>query len=293
MHNCDVTLDKVIEIGDRLLPINTQGEGKGCHTDMLRRIDAQLMAMLTHHSKVLVVRVDIHLQQDATPSDNAVISHYIRKMRKWAQKKYKVKRLGFAWCRELCKSKKIHYHVFVMIDGNVTQDHRTITAKSMRLAKSYQHLGYDYVPEYLDDCFHMVEVGDKIAYNTVFRHMSYLAKERTKDKKHLAKRGKNYSTSRISNSPKRDVSEVFDSADNNITTYFDKPQRKPPKQPPTDNNGLTSTDDYLKKIADKKMHEQRLAESKQRTIEVNNLLDSMCRQDLSQGQDTSKLNIEF
>lgn len=244
MQDCDVTLDKVIELGGKLLPINTQGEGKGCHTEMLRRIDAQLMAMLTHHNKVLVVRVDIHLQQDYRPTDNAVMSHYIRKMRKWAQKKYKVSRLGFAWCRELCKSKKIHYHVFVMIDGDKTQDHRTITAKSVRLAKSYQHLGYDYAPEHLNDCFHMVERGDKVAYNTAFRHMSYLAKERTKDTKHLAKRSKNYSTSRISNSPKRDASEIFSADDKAITTYFDKPQRKPPKT----EKGFTSADDYLARI---------------------------------------------
>ena len=245
MQDCDVTLEKVIELGGKLLPINTQGEGKGCHIEMLRRIDDQFMAMLTHHNKVLAVRVDIHLQQDYRPTDNAVMSHYIRKMRKWAQKKYKVNRLGFAWCRELCKSKKIHYHVFVMIDGDKTQDHRAITAKSMRLAKSYQHLGYDYVPEYLDDCFHMIERGDKVAYNTAFKHMSYLAKERTKDIKHLAKRSKNYSTSRISNSPKRDASEIFSASDKAITTYFDKPQRKPPKT----EKGFTSGDEYLARIA--------------------------------------------
>lgn len=264
MHDCDVTLDKVIELGGKLLPINTQGKGKGCHTSMLRRIDAQLTAMLTHHNKVLVVRVDIHLQQDYRPTDNAVMSHYIRKMRKWAQKKYKVNRLGFAWCRELCKSKKVHYHVFIMIDGDKTQDHRTITAKSMQLAKSYQHLGYDYVPEYLDDCFHMVERGDKVAYNTAFRHMSYLAKERTKDKKHLAKRGKNYSTSRISNSPKRDVSEIFSADDKAITTYFDKPQRKPPKT----EKGFTSGDEYLARITEKE-------KGKQRMTDVNEALETM------------------
>ena len=128
----------------------------------------------------------------------------------------------------------------------------------------------------------MVERGDKIAYNTAFRHMSYLAKERTKDKKHLAKRGKNYSTSRISNSPKRDVSEIFSADDKAITTYFDKPQRKPPKT----EKGFTSGDEYLAQITEKE-------KGKQRTIEVNNLLDNMFRQDLSQGQDTSKLNIEF
>lgn len=245
MQDCDVTLEKVIELGGKLLPINTQGEGKGCHIDMLRRIDAQLMAMLTHHNKVLVIRVDIHLQQDYRPTDNAVMSHYIRKMRKWAQKKYKVNRLGFAWCRELCKSKKIHYHVFIMIDGDKTQDHRTITAKSVQLAKNYKHLGYDYAPEYLDDCFHMVERGDKVAYNTAFRHMSYLAKERTKDTKHLAKRGKNYSTSRISNSSKRDESEIFSESDKAVTTYLDKPKRKPSKT----ESGFTSADDYLARIA--------------------------------------------
>ena len=237
------TLSKLIEFDGDLLPINTQGEGKGCYVDMLRAIHSQAMAMLTHHNKVLFVRVDIQLQEEYKPTDNLVMSHYIRKLRKWATKKYKINRLGFAWCRELCASKDIHYHVFIMIDGDEVQDHRTIVAKSRRLAASYQHLGYSNSP-YLNDCFHMVHRGDKVAYNTVFRHMSYLAKERTKDKKHLSAKAKNYSTSRIKPSSRISKSEIFSASDKAITTYFDKPQRKPPKT----EKGFTSADDYLARI---------------------------------------------
>lgn len=235
------TTQKVIELDGKLLPINTQGEGKGCYMEMLRRIDQQLTAMLTHHNKVLLVRVDIHLDPDIRPEDNDIISHYIRKMRKWAKRKYKVKRLGYAWCRELCKSKKIHYHIALMIDGNVTQDHRTIVKETDRIVNSYRHLGYHSTSIYLEDCFHMIHRGDKVEYNTAFKHLSYFAKERTKDTKHLAKRSKNFFTSRIKPSDRYSPSDLFSEEDRKVTEYLDKPRRKP--KPTTDKPVHLMTDD--------------------------------------------------
>ena len=57
----EITLDKVIEIDGKMLPINTQGKGMGCYVEVLKVIDEQLMAMLSYHNKVLMVRVDIHM----------------------------------------------------------------------------------------------------------------------------------------------------------------------------------------------------------------------------------------
>ena len=221
------TTKKVVEINGKFLPINTQGEGKGCYMEMLRRIDEQLTSMLTHHNKVLLVRVDIHLAPDIRPEDNDIMSHYIRKMRRWAQRKYKVKRLGFAWCRELCKSKKIHYHIALMIDGDKTQDHRTIVKETNRIVNSYKHLGYDSTQIYPKDCFHMLHRGDKIEYNTAFKHLSYMAKERTKDYKYLSPNGKNFFTSRIKPSDRHSPSELFSKEDRKVTDYLEKPKRKP------------------------------------------------------------------
>lgn len=246
----------VVTLDGKQLPINTLGEGKGCYLEILQTIDNQLMAMLTHHSKVLMVRVDIHLQPNEYPSDNHIMSHYIKKLRKWAEKKYKISRLGFVWCRELCKSKKLHYHVMILIDGNKVQDHRTILAKSKRLAASYEHLGYGSVP-ILADCFHMIHRGDKLAYNTAFRHASYLAKERTKDNHHLSDKGKNYSSSRIKPSSRVLKSTIFSAKDKMMIEYDLAPKRKPQakKQPVKPPLSATEYKDLIAaKLKEKPVH---------------------------------------
>lgn len=248
--------ENVVTIDNKRLPINTLGQGKGCYLEVLQTIDDQLMAMLTHHNKVLMVRVDIHLQDGEFPSDNEVMSHYIRKLRKWAEKKYKISRLGFVWVRELCKSKKLHYHVMILIDGNKVQDHRTILAKSKRLAASYEHLGYGAVP-ILADCFHMIHRGDKLAYNTAFRHASYLAKERTKDNHHLSSKGKNYSSSRIKPSSRVLKSSIFSAKDKLMIEYSLKPKRKPQttEQPKKQSLSATKYQDLIAaKLKEKPVH---------------------------------------
>jgi hypothetical protein len=225
----EITLDKVIEIDGKMLPINTQGKGMGCYVEVLKVIDEQLMAMLSYHNKVLMVRVDIHMSPDFIASNNSVMTFYTSKMRKWAQQNYDAKRLGFVWVRELCTSKKVHYHVIIMFDGNKLQDHREITAKSVQIAENFSDKGYDYVPNNLKDCFHMIHRGNKLEYNTAFRHASYLAKERTKDKKHLSAKGKNYSASEIQPNIKRDKKELFTADDKVMTEFNYRPTRKPKK----------------------------------------------------------------
>lgn len=236
------TSSKVIELNGKFLPIYFEEDtGRGCYFEMLSRIDEQLTAMLTHHNKVLVVRLDIHLDPKIRPDNNDIMSHYIRKMRKWAARKYKVKRLGFAWCRELCSSKKIHYHIALMIDGDKTQDHRTIVKETSRIVESYQHLGYGSTQFYPKDCFHMLHRGDKIEFNTAFKHLSYMAKERTKDYKYLSPKGKNFFTSRIKPSDRHSPDSLFSTEDKKVTVHLDKPKRKP--KPTTDKPVHLMTDD--------------------------------------------------
>lgn len=198
------TFETELEINGRLLPINTYNGTKSCYVEMLHAIDDQMTAMLSHYSRVLMVRVDVHVT--GRDPNNEVISDYIRRMRRWVKDKYKTPRMGYVWCRELSTDKQLHYHVILLIHGQNVSTGHAITEKSRQIAEHHAHRGYRCVP-YLptpkkgaaDDKrqYRMIKQGDAAAYDKAFYHASYLAKSRTKDKKNRSPKAKNFSTSRI------------------------------------------------------------------------------------------------
>lgn len=201
------TFENEIEINGRLLPINTYNGKKSCYVEMLKAIDDQMTAMLSHYSRVLMVRVDVRVH--GRDPNNEVISDYIRRMRRWVMDKYKTPRMGYVWCRELSTDKQLHYHVILLIHGQNVSNGHAITEKSQQIAMHHAHRGYRSVPflpkpkpkpengNHDDKQSRMIKQGDDAAYAKAFYHASYLAKSRTKDKKNRSPKAKNFSTSRI------------------------------------------------------------------------------------------------
>ena len=59
----------------------------------------QVDAMLSHHSKIHIIRFDLRVFEFT--NDNSIITVFNRRLHKWLKRKYCLKRIGFAWCREL------------------------------------------------------------------------------------------------------------------------------------------------------------------------------------------------
>lgn len=74
----------------------------------------QVDAMLSPHSKVHVIRFDLRVY--VYTENNVLMSTLNRSLHKWLKHKYNLKRVGFAWCRELETAKQQHYHYALMID---------------------------------------------------------------------------------------------------------------------------------------------------------------------------------
>ena len=111
------TNKSVINIDGVELPILTHGGKYYCHIAPLKTIKRELDSMLSHHNKVYVFRLDIRVSEYT--HNNEVITRFLRTFNAWIKRKYKLKRVGYAWCREIETAKKQHYHLVFMVDGNV------------------------------------------------------------------------------------------------------------------------------------------------------------------------------
>lgn len=204
------TLATKLEINGKLLPINTFGGTRACYVEMLKAAKREFDSMQSWHEKVLMVKVDVHVRADDVGSTNAIMTDYLDRMREWVGgKQYNAKRMGYVWVREVSTQGGLHYHVWLMINGKDAKSGYNFIEKSRQIVERHSHRGYrnvPYPPKSKDgiekEYFYLVRRDDDNEYEKAFYHVSYFAKERTKDKHNLSPKGKNYSSSRITPNPK-------------------------------------------------------------------------------------------
>ena len=173
-----LTNGTTITIDGLELPILTHDGKYNCFVEPLPKIKRELDAMLSHHRKVFVFRIDIRIERYT--ADNKVMTKFLRSFIPWLKRRYNLKRVGYVWCREVETSKKQHYHLVFMIDGTAVKTMKTITDKAIEIA-SIQDLSpwIPKSPSYLIERKRLDE-GDYSKYKEAFRRASYIAKERGK-----------------------------------------------------------------------------------------------------------------
>jgi len=177
-------------LNGKYLPINVNPEkGQGCYFEILEAIDNQLTAMLSHHSRVLVVILGFHLRNYS--KTNQLMSNFIRKIKKCLKRKYGLLRVGHIWGREKHTVDNQHYHVAFLLNGNDVKHSSKIIE---HCEKIWIDLGQP-KPHTPEHCFYLVNRDNPQEYNEVFYRLSYLAKKRGKGKK--PKATNDYSASRI------------------------------------------------------------------------------------------------
>lgn len=177
-----------INLDNQMLDINVTAT-QGCYVEILERIKCQMDAMLSHHSRVIVIRLDLHVNH--YEDKNSLLSKFIRKLRKRLTNRYDIKRIGFVWVREIETAKKQHHHLAIMLNANKI---------------NYPTKVYDLIDEIWmgwnqpkpfrpKNGYYNLTRTDTDTYQAAFERLSYLAKERGKGYK--AKKANDYSTSRI------------------------------------------------------------------------------------------------
>lgn len=144
--------------------------------------------MLSHHSKVLALRIDLHM--DKPTVDNKPVSMLIRKLRK-KMNAIGHKRMGVAWCREQATSEAQHYHLALFLNGNVTQHPFHIITLIEQLWMAAGH-PKPFTPK---NCYAEIKRGDREAFQEWFFRLTYLAKIHSKGKR--LKTVNDYSLSRL------------------------------------------------------------------------------------------------
>jgi len=158
------------------LSFDTQGSDQQplCPT-ILRSAHQQFKAMLSHHSTVLVVRLESRVNHFS--SCNASMLRVLKGFIRQLKQRYKLKRVGYQWVREIERSAKQHYHLVIAIDGNKVN----YPAKIHRLWEMCHERAALPKPFTPKNSYVNVSRGDLRAYRDVIYRMSYLAKCRGKD----------------------------------------------------------------------------------------------------------------
>lgn len=169
-------------------PINTKEGQYKSYCEILDRGINQLNMMLKRHCKVLVIRLDVHIPKHTKLNTN--IGLFVDYLKRFIQRYYSTKDVGYIWVREIEKAKKQHYHLCVYVDGNKIRTSYKIVEWAERYlwSKGMSH----YRP---DNTFMMAFRDDKQTIDNAVYRMSYLAKIRGKG--YVEKNVKNYSASRL------------------------------------------------------------------------------------------------
>lgn len=98
--------------------LNDMGEDDNLDTTTITKMIQQVETLLNKYSKLLVVRVDLHVPDDVWLNDSKLIDKLLKNIRK---KDYKDHLLGYFWVLEREKKKKGHYHMVFFFDGQQRQ----------------------------------------------------------------------------------------------------------------------------------------------------------------------------
>lgn len=167
------------------------GDGKYPMDDsILNTIYREISVMFCQYKRVLVFRLDLHVC--CYEDKNHSISKLMTKVRDHIKTQYGIKKMGYVWVREQEKSKKQHYHLMFILNGNkISYPSKLVTWVELR----WMGLGHPkpYTPK---NCFYFMDKkldADEIE-DCIYR-VSYMAKKRGKG--YAAKSARDFSSSRV------------------------------------------------------------------------------------------------
>lgn len=162
---------------------------KGTNFNILDSAFDQLLISLTHYSKMLVVRFDIHLNNHST--SNKEIAKLFDTIKLKLIKAYSTK-IGYCWVREISPiNDTTHYHCIVSYNGHKARSSHVLfeIIKSHCQNKPLTHR----MP---DNATYHVSRGDLQSIQRVLIRLSYLAKNESKESASSGVR--RYATSNLS-----------------------------------------------------------------------------------------------
>ncbi|GIU36532.1 inovirus Gp2 family protein [Shewanella schlegeliana] len=148
---------------------------EGLNRKLLNALYSTLMAYISWHSKVLVIRLDVSLY-DSLPN-NQTISKLRSYILRHLNSNYN-SRAEFGWVREENQyADKCHYHCFILLDGQKVRSSK----RTFDLAKKAQELIIDINIHFPENCTYMILPNTLSSIQAALYRLSYLAKNWTKE----------------------------------------------------------------------------------------------------------------
>ena len=161
---------------------------KGTDFNLLDGMFDQLLISLTRYSKLLVVKFDIHLSNQA--DNNKGISNLFRTLKKSLFKAYSTE-IGYCWVKEQTSmNKSPHYHCAVYFNGHKAKTSHIVFETIRQYCKNINISHH-----FPKNASYGVNHGDLKSIQRVLIRLSYLAKKEMKNKSH--KNEAAYQTSRL------------------------------------------------------------------------------------------------
>ncbi len=157
----------------------------GLLPEMLKAIIGELLACQEKYSKLLVIRMDLHIE-DYTAT-NQDMTFFLKRFKRKLKQDFKLQNIGYAWVREQERSKKQHYHLVLFLNGHKVKH----PANIINLAE-WLWSGTIFTPK---NCYYHTNRNQKSSLKGPIYRSSYLAKARGKGYKPT--QTKNYSTSKL------------------------------------------------------------------------------------------------
>lgn len=155
-----------------LLPIQNK-EDWGSYRAILKATHEQLKCMLSHHCKILTLRVDFHVNVDHWEEGD--FSKLLKNSKRKICNHYKLKRIAHIWAREASNNGSHHYHLVLIVDANKVNNPMVITSI---LTQIWRKMGH---PHPRRNNHHILSNTVDKDFLNAFHHFSYLAKIHTKD----------------------------------------------------------------------------------------------------------------
>ena len=178
-----------IEINNETIKINA-GATRGIYKEIIARFIDQFDIAFKVHKRLLVHRVDLHLNKFS--SDNKVISRFMNRLKQWLKRNYGLEKIGYIWVREQERSDKQHYHLALLLDGDKIRHPKRLNEQIKEMWLPLGHVPVTLNPYYTIDKHNHNETRAEI-----IERVSYLAKVR--GKRIRDKQTKDYQTSRLKN----------------------------------------------------------------------------------------------
>lgn len=146
----------------------------GINRKLLERLYQSLMAYISWHSKVFMVRFDLSLYD--SPTQNITMTKFRNYMVRHLEEKYKSK-VSFFWVREHNNTKnRCHYHCALLLNGQKVQNTKT----TFDLVIASRNIIIDTNSFFPENCGYKIHPRDLQSIQAALFRLSYLAKNATK-----------------------------------------------------------------------------------------------------------------